>query len=42
MIEKQTSKEIKYLRTDNMLEFYSEEFNQFCREIEITIRRSTT
>lgn len=36
MIEKQTSKEIKYLRTDNGLEFCSNEFNKFCRENEIT------
>ncbi|KAG8499371.1 hypothetical protein CXB51_005830 [Gossypium anomalum] len=28
MIEKQTGKQIKYLRTDNGLEFYSDEFNR--------------
>lgn len=31
MIEKQTERKIKRLRTDNGLEFYSGEFNQFCR-----------
>ena len=32
MVEKQTSKQVKCLRTDNGLEFYSEEFNLFCKE----------
>ncbi|KAG8481838.1 hypothetical protein CXB51_027155 [Gossypium anomalum] len=31
MIEKQTGKQIKYLRTDNGLEFYSDEFNRLCK-----------
>ncbi|KAG8482658.1 hypothetical protein CXB51_023976 [Gossypium anomalum] len=31
MIEKQTGKQIKYLRTDNGLEFCSDEFNRLCR-----------
>lgn len=32
LIEKQTDKSIKHLRTDNGLEFCSEEFNKFCKE----------
>ena len=35
VIEKQTDKEIKYLRTDNGLEFCGEVFNNFCRKSEI-------
>ncbi|KAG8501848.1 hypothetical protein CXB51_004653 [Gossypium anomalum] len=31
MIEKQTGKQIKYLRTDNCLEFCSDEFNRLCK-----------
>ncbi|KAG8501431.1 hypothetical protein CXB51_003755 [Gossypium anomalum] len=31
MIEKQRGKQIKYLRTDNGLEFYSDEFNRLCK-----------
>ncbi|KAG8489021.1 hypothetical protein CXB51_017120 [Gossypium anomalum] len=31
MIEKRTKKRIKYLRTDNGLEFYSDEFNRLCK-----------
>ncbi|KAG8475586.1 hypothetical protein CXB51_032459 [Gossypium anomalum] len=31
MIEKQTGKQIKYLRTDNSLEFCSDEFNRLCK-----------
>ncbi|KAG8493558.1 hypothetical protein CXB51_011740 [Gossypium anomalum] len=31
MIEKQTGKQIKYLRTDNGLEFCSDEFNKLCK-----------
>ncbi|KAG8472196.1 hypothetical protein CXB51_036507 [Gossypium anomalum] len=31
MIEKQTGKQIKYLRTDNGLEFCSNEFNRLCK-----------
>ena len=30
MIEKQTGKQVKYLRTDNSLEFCSNEFNALC------------
>lgn len=36
MIEKQTTKEIKYLRTNNSVEFCGEDFNIFCREKSIT------
>ena len=32
MVEKQTSKQIKCLRTDNGLEVCSEDFNNFCKE----------
>ena len=35
MVEKQTSKQVKCLRTDNGLEFCSEEFNNFRKEHEI-------
>ncbi|KAG8499473.1 hypothetical protein CXB51_005963 [Gossypium anomalum] len=31
MIEKQMRKQIKYLRTDNSLEFYFDEFNRLCK-----------
>ncbi|KAG8502990.1 hypothetical protein CXB51_000989 [Gossypium anomalum] len=31
MIEKQTGKQIKYLRTDNGLEFCSDEYNRLCK-----------
>ncbi|KAG8473406.1 hypothetical protein CXB51_035701 [Gossypium anomalum] len=31
MIEKQTRKQIKYIRTDNSLEFCSDEFNKLCK-----------
>ncbi|KAG8503958.1 hypothetical protein CXB51_002230 [Gossypium anomalum] len=31
MIEKQTGKQIKYLRTENDLEFYFDEFNRLCK-----------
>ncbi|KAG8499930.1 hypothetical protein CXB51_006489 [Gossypium anomalum] len=31
MIEKQTGKQIKYLRTNNGLEFYSDKFNRLCK-----------
>ena len=31
MIEKQMGKKIKYLRTDNNLEFCSDEFNRLCK-----------
>ena len=33
MIEKQFGKKVKYLRTDNDLEFYSEEFNAIARRM---------
>ena len=42
MIEKQTNKEIKYLRTDNGLEFCGEVFNGFCRESGITRHKTVT
>ena len=32
MVEKQTSKQAKCLRTDNDLEFCDEKFNNFCKE----------
>jgi len=32
LVETQTNKKVKKLKTDNGLEFYSEEFNQFCRK----------
>ena len=40
MIEKQSGKEVKYLRTDNGLEFCSEEFNAYCRKNGITRHRT--
>lgn len=39
MIKKQTTKEIKYLRTYNGLEFCGEEFNKLCKENGITRHR---
>ncbi|KAJ9548963.1 hypothetical protein OSB04_021506 [Centaurea solstitialis] len=36
MVEKQTDKHVKYLRTDNGLEFCSAEFNAFCTSQGIT------
>jgi transposase InsO family protein len=32
MIEKQTEKKVKLLRTDNGMEFYSNEFNDYCSD----------
>ena len=32
LIEKQTERKVKRLRTDNGLEFCSTEFNKFCRD----------
>jgi len=32
LVETHTNRKVRKLRTDNGLEFYSEEFNQFCRE----------
>ena len=32
MVEKQTSKQVKCLRTDNGLEFCNEKFNNFCKK----------
>ena len=32
MIEKQTGRQVKCLRTDNGLEFYSDEFNTLCKK----------
>ena len=40
MIEKQSGREIKYLRTDNGLEFCSEDFNAYCRKEGITRHRT--
>ncbi|KAG8478983.1 hypothetical protein CXB51_028891 [Gossypium anomalum] len=40
MIEKQTGKQIKYLRTDNGLEFCSDEFNRLCK-LEGIVRHMT-
>ncbi|KAJ9567521.1 hypothetical protein OSB04_003487 [Centaurea solstitialis] len=40
MIEKQSGKEVKYLRMDNGLEFCSEEFNAYCRKNGITRHRT--
>ncbi|KAJ9542762.1 hypothetical protein OSB04_029268 [Centaurea solstitialis] len=40
MVEKQSGKEVKYLRTDNGLEFCSEEFNAYCRKNGITRHRT--
>ena len=42
MIEKQTDKEVKYLRTDNGLEFCGEVFNNFCRKSGITRHKTVT
>ena len=42
MIEKQMNKEVKYLRTANGLEFYGEMFNNFCRQSEITRKKTVT
>ncbi|KAG8501467.1 hypothetical protein CXB51_003773 [Gossypium anomalum] len=38
MIEKQTGKQIKYFRTDNGLEFCSDEFNRLCKTIMEKVR----
>lgn len=35
MIEKQIKRQIKRFRTDNDLEFYSNEFNNFCKKEEL-------
>ncbi|KAJ9537531.1 hypothetical protein OSB04_030264 [Centaurea solstitialis] len=40
MIEKQSGKEVKYLRTDNGLEFCSEEFNAYFQKNGITRHRT--
>ena len=40
MVENQTGKKIKILRTDNGTEYESNEFNKFCREV--SIKRETT
>ena len=42
MIEKQTDKKVKYLRTDNGLEFCGELFNNFCRQSGITRHKTVT
>lgn len=38
-MENQTEKRVKVLRTDNDLEFYKKEFDQFCRSVEINRHR---
>ena len=40
MVEKQTSKQVKCLITDNGLEFCNEKFNNFCKEHGITRHRT--
>ncbi|KAI3718291.1 hypothetical protein L6452_19155 [Arctium lappa] len=40
MIEKQSGKDVKYLRTDNGLEFCSEDFNAYCWKEGITRHRT--
>ena len=42
MIENQTGKKIKWLRTDNGLEFCSNEFNNYCKEEGIARHRTVT
>lgn len=42
MIENQTNKKVKALRTDNGLEFCNFEFNSFCKEVEILRHRTIT
>lgn len=42
MVEVQTGKKVKKLRTDNGLEFLSEEFNQFCRDEGMVRHRTVT
>ena len=41
MIEKQTGRKVKRLRTDNGLDFCSEEFESFCKN-EGIVRHKTT
>lgn len=41
-IETQTERKIKYLRTDNGLEFLSTQFNNFCSENGITRHKPVT
>ena len=40
LVENQTGKKIKILRTDNGTEYESNEFNDYCREV--GIKRETT
>lgn len=40
MIEKQTGKQVKRLRTDNGLEFCNDEFNEFCKNKGIARHRT--
>lgn len=42
MVEVQTGKKVEKLRTDNGLEFLSEEFNQFCRDEGMVRHRTVT
>ena len=40
MIEKQTKKRVKRLRTDNRLEFVKDEFTNFCKKLGIVCHRT--
>lgn len=40
LVEKQTNRKVKYLRTDNGLEFCGEKFNKFCRDNGIARHRT--
>ena len=42
MIEKQTGKQIKYLKTDNGMEFCGKEFNEFCKNEGIVKHHTVT
>lgn len=42
MVENQVDKKVKYLRTDNGLEFVNIAFNEFCRKAGITRHRTCT
>ena len=42
LIENQAGKKIKRLRTDNGLEFCSEEFGEFCKKHGIARHKTTT
>ena len=42
LVENQTGKKIKILRTDNGIEYESNEFNDYCREVDIKRETTTT